>query len=72
MAVIWLEISSVAFEVWLARVFDLRSIHGKVFGGFPGPSRSMVAFSASRLVCEAISLMSFMTSPIFPVIAARL
>jgi hypothetical protein len=44
--------------------FDLGGDHRKAAAGSPARAASMVAFSASRLVCSAIAVISLTTSPI--------
>ena len=48
------RISSVAFAVWLARLFTSEATTAKPRPASPARAASMVAFSASRLVCEAM------------------
>ena len=48
------EISSVAFAVWLASAFTSEATTAKPRPDSPARAASMVALSASRLVCEAI------------------
>jgi hypothetical protein len=62
--VIWLEISSVALAVWPARLFTSCATTAKPRPASPARAASMVAFSASRLVCSAIEVISLTTSPI--------
>ena len=59
------EISSVAFAVWLASDFTSVATTAKPRPASPARAASMVAFSASRLVCAAIEWISLTTSPIF-------
>ena len=61
---IWLEISSVAFAVWPARLLTSCATTAKPRPASPARAASMVALSASRLVCSAIEVISFTTSPI--------
>ena len=56
-------ISSVARAVWVARLFTSFATTAKPFPASPARAASIVAFSASRLVCEAMSAISFTTSP---------
>ena len=58
------EISSVAFAVWLASDFTSDATTAKPRPASPARAASMVAFSASKLVCSAIAVMSLTTSPI--------
>ena len=67
---IWSPISWVARVVWLASCFTSAATTAKPRPDSPARAASMVAFSASRLVCPAISEMIETTSPILP--AARL
>ena len=48
------RISSVAFAVWLARFFTSEATTAKPRPASPARAASMVALSASRLVCEAM------------------
>src|SRR3954471_16598931 len=48
------RISSVAFAVWLARLFTSEATTAKPRPASPARAASMVALSASRLVCDAI------------------
>ena len=48
------RISSVAFAVWLARLFTSEATTAKPRPASPARAASMVALSASRLVCEAM------------------
>ena len=59
--------SSVAFAVWLASDFTSEATTAKPLPASPARAASMVAFSASRLVWPAMSLMSLTTSPILRV-----
>ena len=59
------EISSVAFAVWLASAFTSEATTAKPRPDSPARAASMVALSASRLVCAAIEWISLTTSPIF-------
>ncbi|MGY2932345.1 hypothetical protein ACVWZ6_001947 [Bradyrhizobium sp. GM6.1] len=54
MLAIWLRISSVALAVWLARLFTSEATTAKPRPASPARAASMVALSASRLVCEAM------------------
>ncbi len=58
------EISSVALAVWLASDFTSDATTAKPRPASPARAASMVAFSARRLVCSAIALISLTTSPI--------
>ena len=64
MLAIWLEISSVALAVWPARLLTSCATTAKPRPASPARAASMVALSASRLVCSAIEVISFTTSPI--------
>src|ERR1044072_4442140 len=57
------EISSVALAVWLASVFTSEATTAKPRPASPARAASIVALSASRLVCSAIARISLMTSP---------
>ena len=57
-------ISSVAREVWLASAFTSEATTAKPRPASPARAASIVALSASRLVCEAISEISPTTEPI--------
>ena len=59
------EISSVALAVWLASAFTSEATTAKPRPDSPARAASMVALSASRLVCAAIEWISCTTSPIF-------
>ena len=48
-------LSSVAFAVWFASDFTSEATTAKPLPASPARAASMVAFSASRLVCSAIS-----------------
>src|SRR5262249_13129525 len=61
----WLAISSVAFEVWPASDFTSEATTAKPFPAAPARAASMVALSASRLVCPAIARIRPTTSPIW-------
>ena len=63
MAPICPEISSVALAVWLASVFTSEATTAKPRPASPARAASIVALSASRLVCSAIARMSLTTSP---------
>ena len=65
MAATWAEISSVALAVWFASAFTSEATTAKPRPDSPARAASMVALSASRLVCEAIEWISLTTSPIF-------
>ena len=58
------DISSVAFAVWLASDLTSDATTAKPRPASPARAASMVAFSASRLVCSAIAVISLTTSPI--------
>ena len=58
-------ISSVAFAVRVASDLTSAATTAKPRPASPALAASMVALSASRLVCAAISLIRPMTSPIF-------
>jgi len=60
---IWLEISSVALAVWPASVLTSWATTAKPRPASPARAASMVAFSANRLVCSAIEVISLTTSP---------
>ena len=62
---IWLAISSVALAVWLARFLTSDATMAKPLPASPARAASIVAFSASRLVWLAMSLIRLTTSPIF-------
>src|SRR5947209_10686163 len=64
-AVTWAEISSVALAVWLASALTSEATTAKPRPDSPARAASMVALSASRLVCAAMLWISFTTSPIF-------
>jgi hypothetical protein len=55
MLAICARISSVAFAVWLARLLTSEATTAKPRPASPARAASMVALSASRLVCEAIT-----------------
>ena len=59
-----LRISSVALPVWLARFLTSLATTAKPLPASPARAASMVAFSASRLVCSAMLLIRSMISPI--------
>ena len=65
MALIMDVISSVDWAVWWASSLTSPATTAKPFPASPALAASMVAFSARRLVCSAIWLMTFMMSPIF-------
>ena len=56
-------ISSVALAVWLARPFTSLATTAKPLPASPARAASIVAFSASRLVCAAMLLISATISP---------
>ena len=60
----WPLISSVAFEVCVARLLTSEATTANPRPASPARAASMVAFSASRLVWSAILLISLTTSPI--------
>src|SRR5207237_1053263 len=72
MALIWAEISSVAFAVWLDRLFTSEATTAKPRPASPARAASMVAFSASRLVWLAMALIMSVTAPILAAASARL
>ena len=60
---IWSRISSVALEVWVESDLTSLATTAKPLPASPARAASMVAFSASRLVCEAICEISPTTEP---------
>ncbi len=60
---IWLLISLVALAVWLASALTSWATTAKPRPASPARAASMVAFNASRLVCSAMVVMSWVTSP---------
>ena len=60
---IWPPISSVARAVWAARLFTSAATTAKPRPASPARAASMVALSASRLVCAAIDWIRPTTSP---------
>ena len=70
MSAICSEISSVAFAVWLASDFTSEATTAKPLPASPARAASMVALSASRLVCAAMPLIRPTTSPIRPAVSA--
>ncbi len=62
---IWPAISSVALAVCTASDFTSEATTAKPRPASPARAASMVALSASRLVCPATSWISLTTSPIF-------
>jgi hypothetical protein len=52
------DISSVALAVWLASDLTSEATTAKPRPASPARAASMVAFSASRLVCSAIAVIS--------------
>ena len=66
MAPIWVPISSVALAVCEASAFTSLATTAKPRPASPARAASIVALSASRLVCSAIAVMSFTTSPMRP------
>ena len=65
-------ISSVAFAVWPASALTSWATTAKPRPASPARAASMVAFSASRLVCSAIAWISVSTPSMRCVAAARL
>ena len=63
-APIWSAISSVALAVWPASDFTSAATTAKPRPASPARAASMVALSASRLVCAAIAWIRPITSPI--------
>ena len=63
MPAIWALISSVALAVCVASVFTSAATTAKPRPASPARAASMVALSASRLVCSAIAVISLTTSP---------
>ncbi len=59
------EMSSVAFAVCTASDFTSAATTAKPLPASPARAASMVALSASRLVCPAMARISLITSPIF-------
>ncbi len=59
----WLLISPVARAVWLARFFTSEATTAKPLPASPARAASIVALSASRLVCPAMAAISPSTSP---------
>ena len=70
-AEIWLPISSVALAVWLARFLTSPATTANPLPASPARAASMVAFNASRLVWDAMSLMRATTSPMRSAAAER-
>jgi hypothetical protein len=66
MLAIWLPISSVALAVCVASVFTSAATTAKPLPASPARAASIVALSASRLVCSAIAVISLTTSPMRP------
>ena len=64
-AAICSEISVVALAVWPASDFTSEATTAKPRPASPARAASMVALSASRLVCSAMLWISVTTSPIF-------
>ena len=62
-SVTWCEISPVACEVWLASCLTSEATTAKPLPASPARAASMVALSASRLVCDAILEISSTTEP---------
>ena len=71
MAAICWEMSSVAREVWLASALTSDATTAKPRPVSPARAASMVALSASRLVCEAICEIRPTTDPMRSVASAR-
>ena len=63
MSAICLAMSSVAFPVWPASALTSPATTAKPRPASPARAASIVALSASRLVCSAISVMRLTTSP---------
>ena len=59
----FLRMSSVALVVWLASALTSEATTENPRPASPARAASMVAFSASRLVCPAMLLMISMISP---------
>jgi len=70
-AICW-AISSVALPVWLARFLTSEATTAKPLPASPARAASIVALSASRLVCSAMSLISVSTLPIRSAASTRL
>ncbi len=66
MPAICVPISSVALAVWPASALTSCATTAKPLPASPARAASMVALSASRLVCSAIAVISFTTSPMRP------
>ena len=64
MLAIWVDISSVALAVWPASVLTSWATTAKPRPASLARAASIVAFSASRLVCSAIEVISLTTSPL--------
>ena len=62
-SVTWFEISPVACEVWLASSLTSEATTANPLPASPARAASMVAFSASRLVCDAILEINSTTEP---------
>src|ERR1700736_3475549 len=65
------EISSVAFEVWVASCLTSDATTAKPLPASPARAASIVALSAKRLVCSAIAWMSWTTLPMSAEAAER-
>ena len=70
-ALICTPISSVALAVSVARALTSDATTAKPLPASPARADSIVALSASRLVCPAIAAIVFTTSPIFSAAAVR-
>src|SRR6516164_5060975 len=68
---IWLEISSVAVAVCEASAFTSPATTANPLPASPARAASIVALSASRLVCAATAWINLSTSPIFCAAFAR-
>ena len=64
------RISSVAFAVWLARLFTSEATTANPRPASPARAASMVALSASRLVCEAMVWIRSTTTLMRPALSA--
>src|SRR5450759_303913 len=65
------DISSVAREVWLASAFTSEATTAKPLPAAPARAASMVALSASRLVCDAIVEMMLTMEPLRSAVSLR-
>ena len=70
-AAIWARISSVALAVWSARDLTSEATTAKPRPASPARAASMVALSASRLVCEAMVWIRSITALIGSALSAR-